>query len=199
MGGAVFQEHRTRVWGPPVGLGRPLRRVARPAEHGAVADVERRATGCERHDVIGGQVSCRVGVALVARAGVAVLPDMPGDHPLGQACPSRVGVDPVVGTDAREPCVLSAATARAAGDDTTDRADLHPRIVDGVGGPVYSPAVLHLRDQANVIDLAGGLGDDPHGIAAQHPAVARRCRLRTLWSGRAGARGRARDIFNFAR
>jgi hypothetical protein len=42
--------------------------------------------------------------------------------------------------------VLSAAATRAAGDDTTDRAQLHARIVDGATGAVYSPPVLHLRD-----------------------------------------------------
>jgi hypothetical protein len=41
--------------------------------------------------------------------------------------------------------VLDAAATRAAGDDTTDRAQLHPRIVDRVAGAVYSPAVLRLR------------------------------------------------------
>ena len=41
--------------------------------------------------MIGGQVSCWMGVAPVARAHVAVLPDMPGDHAPRQACPSRVG------------------------------------------------------------------------------------------------------------
>ena len=75
--------------------------------------------------MIGGQVSCRMGVALIARAHVAVLPDVPGDHSLGQAGPSRVRVDTVVGTDAREPRVLAAAATRSAGHDTTDRAELH--------------------------------------------------------------------------
>ena len=43
MGGAVFRQREICVWGPPVGLGRTLGRVARPAEHGAVADVKWRA------------------------------------------------------------------------------------------------------------------------------------------------------------
>jgi hypothetical protein len=42
--------------------------------------------------------------------------------------------------------VLGTAATRAAGDDTTDRAQLHPRIVGGLGRGVYSPAVLRLRD-----------------------------------------------------
>ena len=41
--------------------------------------------------------------------------------------------------------VLGTAAARAAGDDTTDRAQLHPRIIGGDSGSVYSPAVLRLR------------------------------------------------------
>ena len=45
------------------------------------------------------------------------------------------------------PRVLGAAAASAAGDDTTDRAQLHPRIVGGLAGAVYSPAVLRLREQ----------------------------------------------------
>jgi hypothetical protein len=40
--------------------------------------------------------------------------------------------------------VLGAAATRAAGDDTADRAQLHPRIVGGDAGAVYSPAVLVL-------------------------------------------------------
>ena len=38
--------------------------------------------------------------------------------------------------------MVSAAAARAAGDDMTDRAQLHPQIVDGVAGAVHSLAVL---------------------------------------------------------
>ena len=56
MGGAVFRRGTIGVWVPPVGLGRTLGRVARPAEHGAVADVERRTASSERHRVIDGEV-----------------------------------------------------------------------------------------------------------------------------------------------
>jgi hypothetical protein len=62
----------------------------------------------------------------IARAHVAVLADVARDHPPGQASPSRVRVDVMVGTDARLPGVLGAAATRAAGDDTADRAELHP-------------------------------------------------------------------------
>jgi hypothetical protein len=45
--------------------------------------------------------------------------------------------------------VLGAAAPRAAGDDTADRAQLHPRIVDGEGGAVYSLVVLGPRDESS--------------------------------------------------
>jgi hypothetical protein len=54
-------------------------------------------------------------------------------------------MDVMVGTDARQARMLAAASSRSARDDTADRAQLHPRIVDGVVGAVYSPAVLRLR------------------------------------------------------
>jgi hypothetical protein len=51
-----------------------------------------------------------------------------------------------VPTAAGLPRMVGAAATRAAGDDTTDRAQLHARIVDGRGGAVYSLVVLRLRD-----------------------------------------------------
>ena len=125
MGGAVFHEGGTRVWVPPVGLRRTLGRVARSTEHGEVADVERCASGCERHDVIGGQVAGRVGVAPVARAPVAVLTAPSPQHSRTQALPGPRAVEGVVAATVGLPCVLGAAATRAAGDDTTDRAQLH--------------------------------------------------------------------------
>jgi hypothetical protein len=59
-------------------------------------------------------------------------------------------MDVVVGTDARQARMLAAASSRSAGDDTTHRAQLHLPIVGGLGGAVYSPAVLRLQDQAVV-------------------------------------------------
>ncbi len=73
MGGAVFRRGGIGVWVPPVGLGRTVGRVAGPAQHRAVGNVERRTTSGERHDVIDGQVARSVGVALVARAPLPVL------------------------------------------------------------------------------------------------------------------------------
>jgi hypothetical protein len=85
------------------------------------------ATIAERHDVIERQVTRRMRRMLgtIARADVAVLADVPGDHPLGQASPSRVRVDVMVGTDARQPRVLAAPTPCSARDDAADRAELH--------------------------------------------------------------------------
>ena len=145
MAGAVFGQRETCVWGPPLGLRRPLRRVARPTEDGAVADVERCATAGKRHDVIDGQVSGGVGRALVARAPVAVLATPGAEHSGAEVLPFARAVQGVVPASVGLPGVLRAATTRAAGDDTTDRAQLHPRIVDGPGGAVYSPVVLGRR------------------------------------------------------
>jgi hypothetical protein len=71
------------------------------------------------------QVTRRMGgmVGTIARAHVAVLADVAGDHPLGQAGPSRVRMDVMVGTDARQPRVLAAPSRRSARDDTADRQD----------------------------------------------------------------------------
>jgi hypothetical protein len=85
-------------------------------------------------------------VGTIARTDVAVLADVAGDHPLGQASPLRVRMDVVVGTEARQARMLAAASSRSARDDATDRAELHPRIVGGLAGAVYSLAVLRLRD-----------------------------------------------------
>ena len=81
----------------------------------------------------------------ITRADVAVLADVARDHPLGQARPSCIRMDVMVGTDARQLWMLAAASSRAAGDDTADRAELHLQIVGGQAGEVYSPAVLRLR------------------------------------------------------
>jgi len=106
----------------------------------------------------------------IARADVAVPADVARDHPLGQAGPSRISVNVMVGTEARQASVLCAAATRSAGDDTTDRAQLHGSRRLGAVSPltlvmldcrpvdiamsvvekvaaVYSPAVLRLQDQ----------------------------------------------------
>lgn len=67
----------------------------------------------------------------IAWADVAVLADVAGDHPLGQAGPSRVRMDVMVGTDARQPRMLAAASGRSARDHAADGAELHPGFVGG--------------------------------------------------------------------
>jgi hypothetical protein len=47
------------------------------------------------------------------------------DHPLGQASPSCIRMDVMVGTDARQAWMLAAASSRSARDDTADGAELH--------------------------------------------------------------------------
>ena len=148
-GGAVWR-HPPRRMGYPTPVGRrALRRVARAAQHGGVGDVERRTASGERDDVVDGQVAGSVGGALVARTPVAVLTTPGAEHAGTESLPGPRAVEGVVATSVGLPRVLGAATTRAAGDDTADRAQLHPRIVDGVVAAVYSPAVLRLRGQAD--------------------------------------------------
>jgi len=145
MGGAVFQERRTRVWGPPVRLCRTLGRVARSAEHGAVADVEGCAAGGERHDVIGGQVASLMSVAPVARAPVAVLAAMPRDHPRAKTLPCPGVVEGVVPAAVRQSSVHGAAATRSACDDTADRAELH--------GPARLSRKVHVLTLVTLVTL----------------------------------------------
>lgn len=145
------QGRRAPVWGPPVGPprvheARSVGRVPRAAQDASVGGVERCAAVHERHDVVERQVMRRVSrmVRAIARADVAVLPDVPGDHPLREARPTRIRVDAVAGTDTRAARMLAAASRGSAGDHAADRAQLHPRMVDRLADAVYSPAVLHL-------------------------------------------------------
>ena len=87
--GAVFQQLRTRVWGPPLADIRALRRVAGATEHRAVAVVEGRTASGERHDVVDGQVAGRVGGALVARAPVAAFATPSAKHAGAEALPDQ--------------------------------------------------------------------------------------------------------------
>ena len=92
--------------------------------------------------MIDGQVGGAVGWALVARAPVAVLATPGAEHTGAESLPGPRAVEGVVPAAVGLPGMLGAATTRAAGDDTADRAQLHPGIVDGLAGAVYSPAVL---------------------------------------------------------
>jgi hypothetical protein len=132
MGGADVQDRSARVWVPPVDPSRvheacSVGRVPRAAQHAGVGRIERRATINERQDMVERQVTrwMRRMLRTITRAHVAVLADVTSDHPLGHASPSRVRMDVMVGTDARQPWVLAASTPRAAGDHTADRAELH--------------------------------------------------------------------------
>ena len=146
--GAVWR-HLPRHMGYPTPVGRrTLRRVARAAQHRRVRDVERRTASGERDDVVDGQVAGRVGWALVARAPVAVLTTPGTQHAGTEPLPGLRAVEGVLPAAVGLPGVLGAAATSAAGDDTADRAQLHPRIVRGEVGAVHSPAVLRLRGQA---------------------------------------------------
>jgi len=174
--GAVFHEGGTRVRVPPVGPRGTLGRVARSTEHGEVADVEWRATCCDGHDVINGEVARRMGVAPVTRAPVPVLATPCPEHPRTEALPRPCAVDGVVAAAVRLPSVCGAATAGAARDDTADGAQLHGSARSGAdtvaarltlvtldcgalaitksvaeaAAGVYPSGVLRLRDQAVV-------------------------------------------------
>ena len=97
--------------------------------------------------MIDGQVGGRVSEALVAGTPVTVL-TTPGAEDAGaEPLPGPRAVQGVVPAAVGRSGVLGAATTRAAGDDTTDRAQLHPQIVRGRAGEVYSLVVLRLQDQ----------------------------------------------------
>jgi hypothetical protein len=170
---AVVRERRTLVWGPPVAVSRALRRVAGAAEHRAVADVERRTACRERDDVIDGEVGGVVGWTAVAGAPIAMLATPCSEHSDAQALPGTRAVQGVVAAAVRLARVLGAAATRAAGDDTTERAELQrwpcqgavpfwtlvtlectpvdiAKSVIGDGGGVYSPRLLRLRSQGHV-------------------------------------------------
>ena len=143
-GGAVSADVRLRMGYPaPVGR-RTLRRVAGAAQHRCVGDAERRTASGQGDDVVDGQVSRGVGGTLVARAPVATLTTPGAQHAGAETLPGPRAVEGVVSAAVGLPSVLGATATSAAGDDTTDRAQLHSRIVDGLAGGVYSPAVLRL-------------------------------------------------------
>jgi len=97
--------------------------------------------------MIHGQVARRMTGTLVASAPVAVLAAPGAQHAGAEPLPGSRAVQNVVPAAVGLPGVLGAATTSAAGDDTTDRAQLHPRIVGRMVGAVYSPAVLRLQGQ----------------------------------------------------
>jgi hypothetical protein len=100
-------------------------------------------------NVIDRQVGRGVGGAPVARAPVAVLATPGAEHAGAESLPGPRAVQGVVPAAVGLAGVLGATTTRAAGDDATDRAQLHTRIVGRRSGAVYSPAVLRPRDHVS--------------------------------------------------
>jgi hypothetical protein len=139
--------------GPVVGR-RALRGVARAAQHGGVADVERGTASGQRDDVIDGQVGGSVGGTSEAWAPVAVLAAPGAEHPGAEPLPGPHAVQGVVAAAVGLPGVLGAAATRAAGYYTADRAQLHPEIVGRAGSAVDTLAVLRL--QASMRARQGG-------------------------------------------
>jgi len=90
-----------------------------------------------------------VGGAAVARARVAMLTAPGAQHAGAELPPGPRAVQGVVRAAVGLPVVRSTAATSAAGDHTTDRAQLHTRIVGGLACGVYSPAVLRPRDHVS--------------------------------------------------
>ncbi len=130
--------------GYPAPCRRALRRVARAAQHRRVGDVEWCTASGQRDDVVDVQVRRPVGGALVARAPVAVLAPPGPQHAGAEPLPGAGAVQVVVPAPVGLARVHRAATAGAARQDAADRAQLHPQIVCGVAGVVYSLGVLRL-------------------------------------------------------
>ena len=139
---------RVAIWAtPPRSVDAPFVELHERHSTAVLRDVERRTASGERDDVVDGQVGGSVGGALVARAPVAVLATPGAEDAGAETLPGPRAVESVVAAAVGLAGVLGAATTRAARDDTTDRAQLHPRIVVGAAGAVYSLGVLRLRDQ----------------------------------------------------
>lgn len=112
--------------------------------------------------MIDGQVRGSVGGALVARAPVAALTAPGTEHAGAESLPGPRAVDGVVPAAVGLAGVVSAATTRAAGDDTADRAQLHVQIVGGLAGAVYSLGVLGVWN--HLVDPSGRV---KAGVAAE--------------------------------
>jgi hypothetical protein len=112
--GAV-RAHARRPMGYPTPVHRcTLCRVARPAQHRGVADVERRTTSGQRHDVIDREVAGLMGGSLVAGAPVPMLTTPVAEHAGAEALPSPRAVQRVVAAAVRLSGVIGAAATRAA-------------------------------------------------------------------------------------
>jgi hypothetical protein len=123
-------------------LGRECQRS--PATGQPVSDEPGKASDCRTR---GDGSIARSASALGAGFNAPLRHISPGtEHPGAEPLPGPRAVERVVGAPVGLPSVLRAAATRAAGDDTAARAQLHPQIVRGLGGLVYTPAVLRLRD-----------------------------------------------------
>ena len=168
---------RVAIWStPPRPVDAPLVELHDRHSTELLRDVERRTACGERHDVVDGQVRGSVGGAQVARAPVAVLATPGAKHAGAEALPCPRAVQGVVPAAVGLPGVVSAATTRAAGDDTTDRAQLHPPIVGGAAGAVYSPAVLRLRGRPGMGTASADPDHSPLTPARPPPGATNSCR-----------------------
>jgi len=148
---------------PPVRR-RTLRRVARPTEHRAVADVKRSTASGEREHVVDGQVARRMGVALIAGTPVPVLTTPSAEDACAEPLPGPRAVQRVVAAAIGRSRVDSAATTRTAGRDATHRAEL-----DSSRGPTAAPqATLVTRECTPVNIVVSVIGE---GDAVYSPAV----------------------------
>jgi len=114
--------------------------------------------------VIDGQVGSGVGGTLVARAPVAALATPCAEHSDAKALPGLRAVQGVVPAAVRVACVLGAATARTAGDDTTDRAELH-----GPHRPCAVSDLTLVTLECTPVDIAMSVGET--GARVYPPAV----------------------------
>ncbi|MEP7041354.1 MAG: hypothetical protein ABI864_07235, partial [Chloroflexota bacterium] len=88
--------------------------------------------------MINGQVTRVVGGALVTRTPIPVLAAPDAENAGTETLPRTCAVQGVVPAAVRLASVLGAATIRAAGDDTTDRAELHGSVrVRQAAGPTH--------------------------------------------------------------
>ena len=99
--------------------------------------------------MVDGHVGGGVGGMQVARTPVA-MPATPGaEHAGAESLPGPRAVEGVVPAAVGLPSVVGVTATGAAVDDTTNRAQLQPQIVDGLGDAVYSLGVLRPPDHGD--------------------------------------------------
>ncbi len=183
MGGAVWEQALAPM-GYPTPVGRcALRRVARSAEHSAVADGERRTASGERYDVVDGQIACGVGGAPVLRAPVPMLATPSAEDAGAEPLPCPRAVQGVVTTAVGLASMLGAATTGSACGDAADRAQLHgaARLPHGAGPTHLTLVTLDCTH----VDIAMSVSADGGGVYS--PPVLRlgaTCRGSRQWQRR---------------